>query len=326
MSIQHSAGPDLEDAKRKRRAIAQGQKACDPCRMRKVKCSYQLPCQICVERDHPELCVYGAPQKRVWLGPTPDLSAVSPSMRPWPPSEEEWEALCGRVTWLEHAVQGDQTKGLSHASAPHEGATVSIEAAVEAELSQDMYSKHPLTGETFFLGANSVPAMAVALSRTDDSDAVQSLLDKSMLPIFALENQSATYPFVDLWGLPHSSRERIERLCALLPTDAECLQYLRQYRDTAHVLFPGIVHMQEFETAVTQFLMARTMQSANPRRAPLTEQDVYGRSVHWLGLLFAALASGCQCSTLQRKERQLTSQVYGESHGTCRDPRGVLLT
>jgi hypothetical protein len=32
--------------------------------------------------------------------------------------------------------------------------------------------------------------------------------------------------------------------------------------------------------------------------------------LHWLGLLFATLASGFQCSDLPRKERQIKSQVY----------------
>jgi hypothetical protein len=44
----------------------------------------------------------------------------------------------------------------------------------------------------------------------------------------------------------------------------------------------------------------------------LTEQNIYGKDLHWVGLLFATLASGCQCSDLPRKELQLTSQVYGK--------------
>ena len=184
------------------------------------------------------------------------------------------------------------------------------------ESSQDIYSKNSLTGEPFFLGANSVPATVQALGHTDNSEAIQTLLDRSMLPAFALENESATYPFVDLWGLPHGSKERISRLCGLLPTNAECLQYLRQYRDTAHVLFPGIVHMQQFETEAMQFLATRSLQSADPKNVNPNVQNVYGQSVHWVGLFFAALASGCQCSNADRRERQLITQVYGKSMDT----------
>ncbi|KAK3367382.1 hypothetical protein B0T24DRAFT_635715 [Lasiosphaeria ovina] len=159
--------------------------------------------------------------------------------------------------------------------------------------------------------------MAMALSQQqpeNESSAsvsmVRDLLDKSVLPIFTLDNDSTTYPFVDLWGLPHASPVRIEKLCAMLPSDSECLQHIRQYRDTAHVLFPAIVNMHQFESEVTRFLVTRTTQTTDPDPPPLTEQNVYGKTVHWLGLLFACLASGYQCSNLSRRERQLTSQVY----------------
>jgi len=38
---------------------------------------------------------------------------------------------------------------------------------------------------------------------------------------------------------------------------------------------------------------------------------VYGMSIQWLGLLFAAFASGTQFSTRPKKERDPVSQVYG---------------
>jgi hypothetical protein len=37
---------------------------------------------------------------------------------------------------------------------------------------------------------------------------------------------------------------------------------------------------------------------------------VYGKSMSWLGLIFAVLGSGIQSSELPRKERQMKSQVY----------------
>jgi hypothetical protein len=317
-----------EDVKRKRRAVAQGQKACNPCRLRKVKCSYQSPCQTCVEREHPELCLYDAPQKRVRLEPSPAAAGPyqSPSSNPyqspsstsaqvvqreeWKPTRREWNEMMDKLDSLGKNIQDLQSKLARNASQSHEGdSRASEEVDNDAGKSRDMHTAHPLTGETIFLGGNSVPAMALALSRSNESDAVRDLLDKSILPIFTLDNESATYPFVDLWGLPHASSERVEKLCALLPSDSECLQYLRQYRDTAHVLFPGIINMQQFEAEVTRFLVTRTAQLGIAER--LLPTEVYGRSIHWLGLLFACLASGCQCSSnIPRRERQLTSQVY----------------
>ena len=37
---------------------------CAPCRVRKVKCSYDTPCRSCAERGHPELCDYSALEPR----------------------------------------------------------------------------------------------------------------------------------------------------------------------------------------------------------------------------------------------------------------------
>ena len=153
--------------------------------------------------------------------------------------------------------------------------------------------------------------MVVALGKGGGGQLVQELLGKSILPVFGLDNDTATYPFVDLWGLPHGSMVRIEQLCALLPTDADCLQYFSYYRDVAHVLYPGITDMPEFESDLTNFLINRGSDKIYSDGSDLAKQKAYGKDLHWIGLLFATLASGCQCSGRPRKERQLTSQVYG---------------
>jgi hypothetical protein len=234
----------------------------------------------------------------------------------WAPSKEDWDGLSAKITKLERTldlIHGDLAKQTTMtANVVSDPKHYSIEqAAPDTDLPPIVHSKHPLTGDAVFLGANSVPAMALALTKPDDGESIRDLLSKSILPIFALENESATYPFVDLWGLSHGSTERIERLCELLPPDPDCFYYLRQYRDTAHVLFPAIVNMQQFEADVTRFLTLRSALSHDSNKPPVTENNLYGKDAHWLGLLFACLASGCQCSDRPRRERQLTSQVYG---------------
>ncbi|KAK4455253.1 C6 transcription factor [Podospora aff. communis PSN243] len=346
--LQRVTGSDSEEgSRRKRRAIAQGQRACNPCRARKVRCSYQLPCQTCVDRELPQLCVYDAPQKRTSAAssiaaPSPSPSFASPATTfspatafspgfpapphlttAWAPSKSDWEQLVAKIDKIEYGLQSVRRDIAARSSSqskrsareqddesPVPDESASDEASLPAR--DGVHSRHPVTGEHVFLGPNSVPAMAMALSQQGGNDStVRDLLDKSVLPIFTLENESTTYPFVDLWGLPHASPVRIEKLCAMLPSDSDCLQCVRQYRDTAHVLFPGIVNMQQFEVEVTRFLITRTSQGADTDKPILTEQGVYGKSVHWLGLLFSCLASGYQgSSNSSRRERQLTSQVY----------------
>ena len=89
------------------------------------------------------------------------------------------------------------------------------------------------------------------------------------------------------------------------------IQLFKQYQDTAHVIYPGIIDIVGFESDLLDFLRQRSNSALTVQPGPLTTQMVYGKDLHWLGLLFAALASATQCSDLPRKERQMKSQVYG---------------
>lgn len=180
---------------------------------------------------------------------------------------------------------------------------------------QGIHTQNELTGEIVHLGGSSVPALIMALGRGEhESPAVRELLGrKSILPIFGLDNESATYPFVDLWGIPHGSVLRAAELAGALPNDQECLNFFRYYRETAQVVYPAVADVEKLEADLLLFLLSRAnAQADNPDNANggITEHSIYAKNLHWIGLLFATLASGCQCSALPRKERDLTSQVY----------------
>lgn len=136
------------------------------------------------------------------------------------------------------------------------------------------------------------------------------MLGKSILPMFGLDNESATYPFVDLWGLPHGSVARARELANALPGDQQMASLFRAYRDMGSVIFPAIANVDELENDLNLFMMDRQMRTT-PEDG-VTEQTIYGKGYRWLAMLFAVLANGAQCSGMQRKERELTSQVYGE--------------
>jgi hypothetical protein len=190
-----------------------------------------------------------------------------------------------------------------------------VSAQVQAEnesgsIVQGVRALNDVTDEAVYIGGNSVPAMVMALGN-GSADEVQQVLDRSILPVFGLDNDTATYPFVDLWGVPHGSPLRIELLCKLLPSDADCNQIFALYRDTAHVIYPAIAQLEQFESDLTAFLMIRQNAPFTAQPGGLTSQLVCGKDLHWIGLLFAVLASGMQCSDIPRKERQARSQVYG---------------
>lgn len=84
----------------------------------------------------------------------------------------------------------------------------------------------------------------------------------------------------------------------------------RLYRDFAHVVYPAIAELDQFESDLLGFLTRR-------RSGPNSfEQDgiynVHGKSIQWLGLLFATFASGAQFSVRPKKERDPIAQVYGD--------------
>lgn len=128
--------------------------------------------------------------------------------------------------------------------------------------------------------------------------------------MFGLDNESATYPFVDLWGLPHGSLPRAQELAKALPNDEQMLNLFRYYRDLAHVILPCVVSVEELEEELNVFLTRRA--ALGNASGGVTETSIYGRDFHWLGMLFAVLASGAQTCQMPRKERELTSQVYSE--------------
>jgi hypothetical protein len=234
----------------------------------------------------------------------------------WAPSREEFRELQNRLSNIESLLLEVREKTAVIPQTRRSDHSRSNETDEEGSVSDHgnpaILAKRAFSTNAVYLGGNSVPAMVTALATEQNSDIeVQSLLSKSVLPIFGLDNDSATYPFVDLWGIPHGSFQRIELLCKLLPnTDGECIRVFKLYRDTPHVIFPGVADIVEFESDLLDFLRMRSTTALTVGAGPLSVQTVYGKSLSWLGLLFATLGSGIQSSELPRKERQMKSQVY----------------
>jgi hypothetical protein len=315
--------------------------ACYPCRQRKVKCDQTVPCKTCVVREHPELCTYHPPSeshppaKRISMGVAP-TAAMPQNGHDFSNGivhihggtvtlpREDWERICAKLQTAEKSLS-DLKNSISSVSevAPHmngyspaTSTPLAASAPIDGEQShvrtQGIHTRNDITGQTVHIGPSSVPALVMALGRGGDTQWAPGLQDllgkKSMLPIFGLDNESATYPFVDLWGLPHGSISRATELANALPNDSECLSFFRCYRETAHVVYPAVGDIEGVESDLLLFLINRA--SSGGASSGITDQQIYGKDFHWIGLVFAILASGCQCSTLSRRERELTSQVY----------------
>jgi hypothetical protein len=75
---------------------------------------------------------------------------------------------------------------------------------------------------TMHLGSRSVLAYMMGLGRTKSAqDTAKSLLEENILPKLGLDNESATYPFVDLWST-ESSMQDVDGLCKAIPEDELC--------------------------------------------------------------------------------------------------------
>lgn len=84
------------------------------------------------------------------------------------------------------------------------------------------------------------------------------------------------------------------------------------YRDVACTIYPVVSDTTYFENTLNGLLQNR----ARSGGVYVPENDghdrPFGVTLSWLALLFSVLASGCQCSEMSAKERELTSQVYSE--------------
>lgn len=234
----------------------------------------------------------------------------------------EFDMLCQKLTGLEQSI-AELRKELGRDSRVLDPALGGVSDHTDlhgyhhknASVSRDLASISTVAdhrqGSITHFGAGSIPTMLHALKSPGDDTTQRELreqLNKSMMPLFALDGDTATYPFIDLWGLPHASQARVNELAKVLPDDQETLALIRNYKSLAYIMFPGVAHLERFEAEVHDFLVTRAAKVGSIEG--ITEQMIYGKSYYWLGLLFAVLASGAQSSTMPRKQRELTSQVY----------------
>lgn len=188
---------------------------------------------------------------------------------------------------------------------------------------EGIHAANTLGEGTVHLGSRSV--LAYILNSKSGSDQVQALLEGGILPKLGLDNESATYPFVDLWSSDMSSFD-ISAVCSALPNDQQCKQSVfpcrgchmadlnrlfYYYRDIAGAIYPVLEDLDAFEMNLDMLLQSRAATDGMYREGDDATQKPFGMTVAYLGLLFAVLASGCQSSDLPSKERELTSQVYG---------------
>ncbi|TKA83098.1 hypothetical protein B0A55_00868 [Friedmanniomyces simplex] len=323
---------DVDDFLRKKRK-AREHKACYPCRQRKVKyvfeCDLSRPCQTCRDRDHPELCSYHPPNKRQSVDPSHAMIKAedgAPHAGFVTLGRPEFDLLCSKLNGLENSIaelrrelsKNSTDRVVRHESSPSAGAISSNgDGPQRRPTHTEVHGIHTRNdeGEIVHLGGGSIPAMLYALGQgqgqsPDEKIKLQEFLGKSILPLFGLDNETATYPFVDLWGMPYGSLQRPQQLAKALPHDAQCLQLFRCYRDLGWVIYPGIAELPQLEQDLTEFLITRAATAGSTDG--VTEQSIYGKTYYWLAMLFAVLVYIC-CSFECLRYTNFLSQPHLES-------------
>lgn len=142
-------------------------------------------------------------------------------------ARDEWENMCRRLkdmertissmrVGLERAEDGHFT-GLDTASEHSNGESNRSKAASPER--EGIHAANTLGEGTVHLGSRSV--LAYILNNKSGSDQLQALLEGGILPKLGLDNESATYPFVDLWSSDMSTFD-ISAVCGALPSDQQC--------------------------------------------------------------------------------------------------------
>ncbi|KAE8362215.1 hypothetical protein BDV27DRAFT_20422 [Aspergillus caelatus] len=230
-------------------------------------------------------------------------------------AREEWDNVRSRLKEMEQTITnlrvGLEKAEEGQASSLETGSVQSGDASSRSKAAsperEGIHAPNTLGEGTVHLGSRSV--LAYILNNKSGSDQLQALLEGGILPKLGLDNESATYPFVDLWSSDMSTFD-ISAVCSALPSDQQCKEFFYYYRDIAGAIYPVLEDIPNFEIHLDLLLRNRTATGGIYRSDNDQAQKPFGVSIAYLGLLFAVLASGCQSSDLPGKERELTSQVY----------------
>lgn len=228
-------------------------KTCLPCRASKVRCDREVPCSNCVKRNFN--CSYGRPptseqptsSASITASSTAHSSFISPAIPPnyYPPSRDAYDAADGPSTASPNSdlpeiidisqaewddinnkmVAMEQILGSLHSLFNSHSSRKQIDSDQPTERkdstqSQGVYGPNVLRTGAVHIGSRS--ALVDILDKSKGSeDTAQALPQEDLLAELAMGNESAAYPFVDLWSSdPYTFN--IAGVCAVLPDDAQC--------------------------------------------------------------------------------------------------------
>ena len=142
-------------------------------------------------------------------------------------AREEWDNVRTRLKEMEQTINtlrvGLEKADEGPASTLETGSVQSGDASNRSKAAsperEGIHAPNTFGEGTVHLGSRSV--LAYILNNKSGSDQLQALLEGGILPKLGLDNESATYPFVDLWSSDMSTFD-ISAVCSALPSDQQC--------------------------------------------------------------------------------------------------------
>lgn len=138
---------------------------------------------------------------------------------------EDWENVCNKLKEMEQTILSLRTglEQINDGGAPVLPSTElhSSNASQRSERAsperEGIHTANTLGEGTIHLGSRSV--LAYILNKSGSLQA-QALLEGGILPKLGLDNETATYPFVDLWSSDTSTFD-VSAVCEALPSDEQ---------------------------------------------------------------------------------------------------------
>lgn len=140
-------------------------------------------------------------------------------------SQEEWDEINTKMVATEQILGSLHSIFNSHSSRKRSEATTTPSEGKDSNQSEGVYGSNVMrTGDVHF-GSRS--ALAHILDKFKGSDdTTQALPQEDLLAELALGNESAAYPFADLWSSDPSYTFNIAGVCGVLPDDEQCKRYV----------------------------------------------------------------------------------------------------
>ncbi|KAJ5485593.1 hypothetical protein N7539_005581 [Penicillium diatomitis] len=229
-------------------------------------------------------------------------------------SQEEWDEINMKMVAMEEIASSLHKMFNIHSARrkPDIGDSTATSATPSdrkgSMRSEGVYGSNVMKTGAVHLGSRSALVDILDKSKRSE-DVAQALPPEDLLADLALGNEAMAYPFVDLWSSDPFTFN-IAGVCSVLPDDEQCYRFLNFYRDIGAVLYPVLPDLDALSRQTALLLDGR--RRAGGVYKPDANEPVkpFGMELHFLSLLFAVLASGCQLSDLPSADRELTSWVY----------------